>query len=92
MSHSITNDEDKYELICNSADEEHQDKKDSVLVSYEKSKLSQENIFGPRDLKNLIIFKILFGIVAMFFIYFIFNTLFNKALSNFSKIPRVMRR
>lgn len=89
---SLKNDEDKYELICNSTDEEHQDKKDSVLVSYEKSKLSQENIFGPNDLKITIIFKILFGIVAIYFFYFIFNTLFNKLFSNFSKNIRFTKR
>ena len=88
----VQDDEDKYELICNPTDEEHQDKKDSVLVSYEKSKLGEENIFGPNDLKITIIFKILIGIIAIYFFYFIFNTLFTKVFSNFTKNSRVVRR
>jgi len=86
------NSEDKYELVCNSVDGEYQDKKDSVLVSYKKSNIEQKNIFGSDNLKVTIAFKILFGIIAIYFIYFIFNILFNKVFSNLSRNSKFIRR
>jgi len=86
------NSEDKYELVCNSVDGEYQDKKDSVLVSYKKSNILQKNIFGSDNLKVTIAFKILFGIIAIYFIYFIFNILFNKVFSNLSRNSKFIRR
>ena len=89
---SSNNSEDKYELVCNSVDEEHQDKRDSVLVSYKKSDIPHESIFGSDNLKVTIAFKILFGIIAIYFIYFIFNILFNKVFSNLSRNSKFIRR
>lgn len=85
---------DDYELICNSVDEDHSDKQDSVLVSYEKSKIT-EDVFGVNDLKITIIaiiIKVIFGILIIYIFYVIFNIMFKKIFANISKSSRILKR